>query len=170
VLGQHYNPNNPFTLSDLLLYNIDGHAALLRQICSSAVEEHQLQQDLAKIQAGWDAAVIKITRFSADKFPFAIKPTSRSGSRSRPREKMATFLIGGVIRTSHAFHQLLKVENCDQLSVMIEDHMIQLQLLLSLPYVTSFRGQVETWITSLSQLLELISMLASCQDMVRCGR
>ena len=167
MLGQHYNPNSLFTLGDLLLYNIDGHASLLKEICSSAVEEHQLQQDLAKIQGLWDGAVIKITRFSADKFSFAIKPTSRGGSRSRPREKVATFLIGGVIRTSHAFHQLSKMDNCDQLNVMIEDHMIKLQTLLSLPHVTPFRGQVESWITSLIQLLELISMLVDCQNMVR---
>lgn len=155
-------------MSDLLVYNIDQHATLLREICSSAVKEHQLQQDLYAIQTAWDAAVIKTSRFNADKYLFAIRPNSKEadGSRQRPREKMATFLIGGVRHASHGFQQFYKLEECDQLTVMIEDHLIQLQNILSSPYVTPFRSQVENWLTSLTQLLELVNMLIKCQNLV----
>ena len=168
VLGQHYDPNIAFTLNDLLVYNIDQHASLLREICSSAVKEHQLQQDLHSIQTAWDAAVIKTSRFNADKFLFAIRPNSKEGggSQQRPREKMATFLIGGVIHASHGLQQFYKVEECDELSVMIEDHLIQLQNIFSSPHATPFRSQVENWLTSLIQLLELVNMLMKCQSLV----
>ena len=167
VLGQHYDPNIAFTLNDLLIYNIDQHASLLREICSSAVKEHQLQQDLQSIQTAWDAAVIKTARFNADKFLFAIRPNSKEGgSRQRPREKMATFLIGGVIHASHGMQQFYKLEECDELSVMMEDHLIQLQNIHSSPYATPFRSQVENWLTSLTQLLELVNMLMKCQSLV----
>ena len=166
MLGQHYDPNIAFTLNDLLIYNIDQHASLLREICSSAVKEHQLQQDLYSIQTAWDAAVIKTSRFNADRFLFAIRPNSKEGSRQRPREKTATFLIGGVIHASHSLQQFYKVEECDQLSVMMEDHLIQLQNILSSPYVTPFRSQAENWLTSLTQLQELVNMLMKCQCLV----
>ena len=150
------------------MYNIDQHASLLREICSSAVKEHKLQQDLYAIQTAWDAALIKTSRFNADKFLFAIRPNSKeaSGSRQKPREKMATFLIGGVIHSSHGFQQFYQLEECDQLRAMIEDHLIQLQIILSSPYVTPFRSQVESWLTSLTQLLELVIMLTKCQSLV----
>lgn len=155
-------------MNDLLIYNIDQHASLLREICSSAVKENQLQQDLYAIQNAWDVALIETSRFNADKFLFAIRPNSKEGggSRQKPREKMATFLIGGVIHGSHGFQQFYKLEECDQLSIMIEDHLIQLQNILSSPYVTPFRSQVENWLTSLTQLLELVNMLIKCQNLV----
>ena len=132
------------------------------------MKEHQLQQDLYSIQTAWDGAVIKTSRFNADKFLFAVMPSSRGGggSRQRPREKMATFLIGGVIHASHGLQQFYKVDECDQLSATMEDHLIQLQNLLSSPYVTPFRSQVENWLTSLTQLLELVSTLIKCQGLV----
>ena len=150
------------------MYNIDQHASLLREICSSAVKEHKLQQDLYAIQTSWDTAVIKTSRFNADKFLFAIRPNSKegSGSRQKPREKTATFLIGGIIHSSHGFQQFYKLEECDQLSDMIENHLIQLQSILSSPYVTPFRSQVESWLTSLTQLLEMVNMLIKCQSLV----
>lgn len=170
MLGQHYDPNITFTLSDLLMYNIDQHASLLREICSSAVKEHQLQQDIYIIQTAWDAAVIKTSRFNAEKFLFAIRPNSKegSGSRQKPKErfKMATFLIRGVIHSSNGIQQLNKLEDCDQMSIMIEDHLIQLQNILGSPYVTPFKSQVENLMTSLTQLLELVSMLIRCQNLV----
>lgn len=131
------------------------------------MKEHQLQQDLYTIQTAWDTAVVKTTRFNADKYLFAIRPNSKGGgSRQKPREKMATFLIGGVVHASHGFQHFYKLEDCGQLSVMTEDHLIQLQNILSSPYVTPFRSQVENWLTSLTQLLELVNMLMKCQGLV----
>lgn len=130
------------------------------------MKEHQLQQDLNTIQTAWDTALIKTIGFNADKFLFAIKPHSREGGPQKPREKMATFLIGGVIHASRGFHQFYKLEECDQLCVMMEEHLIQLQIIQSSPYVTPFRHQVENWLTSLAQLLELVNMLMKCQSLV----
>ena len=110
-------------------------------------------------------------RIPAEQYAFAT-PTSTelpTGTTQRKqREKATTFSVGFAPPSSdHASpNYLLLVSNEAELTLSLEDSVIQLKGFLCSPHVAGIRGKAEALLVTLRQLEELHSLVIHCQATV----
>lgn len=118
-----------------------------------------------------EAYTLTVTPSLLDCCPFALPmadvDTDSNPSKKTVAEKTTSFALD-VIKTSSgdSIQKLYRVMNLSEISIDLEHHMTQLKLLLVSSHLGTLKAKGEGLLDTISQLLEIVTMLSECQTKV----
>ena len=161
-----YHPGHHYTLRDLIIHHVLDYPDTLTEICHKAEKEAQLRHSVTRLQEGWETRQVSVLQSPLEWYQFAFPNTQDvSEGKSKSGEKITFVTSAGTLPCLPSTH-LLTVINTNELCELAEEDLVQLQILLGSPYLGQLKGRADHWQSILRQLLEVLSLISTCQQKV----
>ena len=159
-----YHPIHHYTLRDLIIHHVLDYPDTLTEVCHKAEKEAQLRHSVARLQEGWETRQVSIQQSPLEWCQFAF-PNTQDVTEGKSGEKITFVTSAGTLPCLPSTH-LLTVTNTSELCGLAEEDLVQLQILLGSPYLGLLKGRADHWQSILRQLLEVLSLISTCQQKV----
>ncbi|XP_073235787.1 dynein heavy chain domain-containing protein 1-like [Porites lutea] len=166
-MGQDYDPTWDFTVADLLSFHLGRYKDLISAICAGAAAEYALELQLNQLARGWEEKDFKLAKH----IPL-MRPRMEGDQRKSAKGKRKTKKTGHGTekknvkvkpKTPASVPDVFILIGVGDLKCVIEDNMVTLHMMLTSPHVVDLKPMVETWITNLQEIENIIDIWADCQ-------
>ena len=123
------------------------------------------------MQLKLESSMVDIIQVPIDRYPFAL-PNSSPDLAPAPLnvkktlDKVTSFAFNFHKTTDEPIEHLYSMGNVSEISIQLENDIVQLKMYLTSPHMGGFRHQGNYLLDSLSHLEELILLLTECQEQV----
>ena len=164
-MGVAYDRSHHFTLNTLLSYNISECLDNVLSICLKAEEEYRLGDTLAKMRSFWDAQNLQMDDMPSKPYSFAIDDP-HTKKKPSAKKKTTKFMFDSKDSPSSISLLLYSVVDVEDMLVVLEDHIMNLQVLLGSSQLAKVSWQVSQLLELLEQIYEILSELSENQTKV----
>nr|WAW84839.1 dynein-1-beta heavy chain [Halisarca dujardinii] len=164
AMGVRYDRSHLFTLNDLQAYGIAECLDNVLGTCLKAEEENRLDSTLSKMRTFWEVQALQLDGMPSIQYSFAINVISVKKTRqSGGKERTTTFRLESKESPMPMSYQLYVLVDVEEVLVTLEDHVMNLQVLLESYQLSKVSWQVSQLLGLLQPLHEVLTQLVHCQ-------